>query len=155
MSRWRRLCVASVFVVATSVIALTTSSAAALAPNYQGMWAVPNLAEAGWGINFTHQGDVIFASWFIYDANGASFWVSATLVKAVAGTYTGALDATTGPAFSSVPFDSSRLTHDNIGTATVTFADGNNGTFTYTLNGVSRAKALTRFVFRTPGTVCE
>jgi hypothetical protein len=128
--------------------------AAAQAVNYTDMWAVPNLAEPGWGINFTHQGDVIFVSWFIYDANGVPFWVSATLTKTVAGTYAGALDATTGPPFNSVPFDSSHLTHSNVGTATVTFTDGNTGTFTYTLSGVSRTKALARFVFVAPGTVC-
>jgi hypothetical protein len=83
------------------------------------------------------------------------FWVSAALTKTVAGTYTGALDATTGPPFNSVPFDSSHLTHTTVGTASVSFADGNNATFTYTLNGVSRSKALTRFVFRAPGTVCQ
>jgi len=145
------------FVFAGPVPTCTFNSA--LAPtqtvNYQDMWAVPNLAEAGWGINFTHQGDVIFASWFTYDANGKPLWVTATLFKTAARTYTGALDATTGPPFNSVPFDSSYLTHTTVGNATVSFADGNNATFTYTLNGVSRTKALTRFVFRAPGTVCQ
>jgi hypothetical protein len=35
------------------------------------------------------------------------------------------------------------------------FADGNNGAFTYTLNGVTRAKALTRFVFVAPSAICQ
>jgi hypothetical protein len=144
-----------VFAAPVPVCTFNAALTAAQAHNYTDMWAVPDLAEPGWGINFTHQGDTIFVSWFIYDANGAPFWVSATLTKTVAGTYAGALDATTGPSFNSVPFDSSHLTHSNVGTATVTFADGNNGTFTYTLNGVSRTKALTRFVFVAPGTVCE
>jgi hypothetical protein len=34
-----------------------------------------------------------------------------------------------------------------VGTATLTFADGNNGTFAYTVNGVSQTKAITRQVF--------
>jgi hypothetical protein len=33
--------------------------------------------EAGWGINFTHQG-IIFASWFTYDAEGKPWWVTMT-----------------------------------------------------------------------------
>ena len=34
-----------------------------VAANYQGLWyAAPAGSEAGWGINFTHQGDSIFAS---------------------------------------------------------------------------------------------
>jgi hypothetical protein len=129
--------------------------AAAQAVNHTAMWAVPNLAEGGWGINFTHQGDVIFVSWFIYDQSGAPFWVSATLIKTAAEIYTGALDMTTGPPFSAVPYDPSLVTHNTVGTATVVFTDGDNGTFTYTLNGVTRTKALTRFVFVAPGTVCQ
>ena len=137
------------FQFATPVPTCTFNSALApaLATNYQDMWAVPNLAEAGWGINFTHQGDLIFASWFTYDASGKPLWVTATLAKTAARTYAGALDVTTGPPFNAVPFDPSRVTHNPVGTATVTFTDGANGTFAYTLNGISQTKALTRFVF--------
>jgi hypothetical protein len=28
--------------------------------------AVPGGSESGWGVNLTHQGDTIFASWFTY-----------------------------------------------------------------------------------------
>ena len=77
------------------------------------------------------------------------------MTKTGARTYVGALDATAGPPFSSVPFDSTHVTHTPVGTASVTFTDGANATFVYTLNGVSQTKALTRFVFRSPGTVCQ
>ena len=40
-------------------------------PNYQGLWwASPANSESGWGINFAHQGDTIFATWFTYDTAG-------------------------------------------------------------------------------------
>ena len=117
------------------------------------MWYVP--AESGWGINFTHQGDIIFASWFVYGQDGNPTWVSAALTKNGAQTYAGTLDATTGPRFDSVPVDSPRVTHASVGSAAVTFTDAANATFVYTLNGVSRTKFLTRFAFRAPGTVCE
>ena len=35
-------------------------------------------SEAGWGINFAHQGDVIFATWFTYDASGNAWYMSMT-----------------------------------------------------------------------------
>jgi hypothetical protein len=145
------------FLYATPVPVCTFNSALApaLAVNYQDMWAVPNLAEAGWGINFTHQGDLIFASWFTYDLNGVAYWVTGVLAKSATRTYAGPLDATTGPPFNAVPFNPALVTHSTVGTATVTFTDGANGTFTYTLNGVTQTKALTRFVFRAPGTVCQ
>jgi hypothetical protein len=42
-----------------------------------------------------------------------------------------------------------------VGTASFTFADGNNATFAYTVNGVSQSKPITRQVFRAPGTLCQ
>src|SRR5262249_48607683 len=96
-------------------------------PNYQGFWV--SRAESGWALYLTHQGNVIFAVWFTYDANGNPYWVSATLVSTGAGTYSGVLEATTGSPFNSSAFDSSRVTYKTVGTATVTFADGNSGTF--------------------------
>ena len=35
-------------------------------------------SESGWGINFAHQGDVIFASWFTYDMTGKGWWLVMT-----------------------------------------------------------------------------
>ena len=131
------------------------SLSATQATNYQGMWWVP--AEAGWGITFAHQGDIIFAILFIYADGGVGnnpLWVSATMTKTAARTYSGALDLTYG-ASSKDPFDPSLVTHSTVGSASVTFADGNTGTLTYTLDGVTQTKALTRFVFRERGTVCQ
>src|SRR6185295_6270993 len=35
-----------------------------VATNYQDLWyASPAGSESGWGVNFTHQGDSIFATW--------------------------------------------------------------------------------------------
>ncbi|HEX7273240.1 MAG TPA: hypothetical protein VF420_13935, partial [Casimicrobiaceae bacterium] len=43
-------------------------SAPAASVNYEGLWwAAPAGSESGWGVNFAHQGDTIFASWFTYD----------------------------------------------------------------------------------------
>jgi hypothetical protein len=39
--------------------------------------------------------------------------------------------------------------------ATLTFADGNNATFAYTVNGIAQNKAITREVFSGSGTVCQ
>ena len=35
----------------------------------------PAGSESGWGINFTHQGDTIFATWFTYDLDGKPLWL--------------------------------------------------------------------------------
>src|SRR4029079_291562 len=111
------------------------------------LWgAAPAGAEAGWGVNFTQQGEVIFATWFTYDSDGAPLWLSVTANKSAAGIYTGTLYRTTGPAFNALPFDPSRVTATPVGSATLTFASGNTGTFAYTVNGVSQSKSITRQV---------
>jgi len=46
------------------------------APNYQGLWwAAPAGVESGWGINFAHQGDQVFATWYTYDTSGEAWWL--------------------------------------------------------------------------------
>jgi hypothetical protein len=42
-----------------------------------------------------------------------------------------------------------------VGTASVRFADGNNAAFTYTVEGTTQTKLITRQVFSGPGTVCQ
>jgi hypothetical protein len=134
----------------------------AVATNYQDLWwAAPAGVESGWGVNFTHQGDIIFATWFTYDVDGTPLWLSATVNRTGVGVYTGALYRTTGPAFSAVPFLPGEVGLNAVGTLTLTFATGNNASFAYTvaLNGpasaVTQTKTIVRQVFRTPGTVCS
>jgi hypothetical protein len=128
----------------------------ALATNYQDLWwAAPAGSESGWGVNFTHQGDTIFATWFTYDVDGTPMWLVATAPKTAPATYSGALYRTTGPAFNAVPFNPASVVSTNVGTATLTFTDGNTGTFAYTVNGVAQAKAITREVFSGSATICQ
>jgi serine protease len=128
----------------------------AAATNYQDIWwAAPGGSESGWGINFTHQGDVIFATWFTYDFDRTPLWLFAQADKRAAGVYEGPLYRTSGPPFSAIPFDPSKVTRTLVGNATLTFANGNAGTFAYTVNGVSQTKPITRQVLRAPGTQCR
>lgn len=121
-------------------------------PNYQGLWwASPAGSESGWGLNLTHQGDLIFASWFTYDLSGKAWWLVATASKTVDGAYSGALYQVSGPPFDSMPFpaigNNGGATGEVVGTVTLTFSDTNNGTFGYSVRGVSQTKAITREVF--------
>ena len=126
----------------------------ATATNYQDLWWAPGGSESGWGINLTHQGDVIFATWFTYGTDGKPLWLSVTAFKTADRTYSGDLARTTGPAFDAVPFDPNRVAYAKAGTATFTFTSGNQGTFAYTVDGVARTKSIVRQVFVAPGTVC-
>ena len=139
-----------------------TQANLATATNYQDIWwDAAGTGESGWGVHFTHQGDLIFATWFTYDFDGAPLWLSATASKTSAGVYSGALFRTTGPAFGAVPFDPLKVVRTPVGTLTLTFDDGDNATFAYTVTlgnppvSVTQTKQLTRLVFRAPGTLCQ
>ena len=125
-------------------------------PNFQDLWwRSPAGSESGWGVNLTHQGDILFATWFTYDAAGKGMWlVMSDGARTGPNTYSGALFRTTGPAFSASPWDPSKVAATQVGTATFAFSDANDGTFTYTVNGVTQSKPITRQVFSTP-TVCQ
>ena len=127
----------------------------AAATNYQDLWwNAPAGSESGWGINFAHQGNTIFATWFTYNLDGTPLWLSVTSPRTAPTTFSGTLYRTTGPSFNTVPFNPANVVLTPIGTATFTFADGNHATFAYTVNGVSQTKQITRQVFQAPGTVC-
>jgi len=125
----------------------------ALATNYTDLWW--NANESGWGVNFSHQGDVVFATWFTYDATGKPRWLIAELRKGAVGTYSGPVSTVTGPPFDTLSWNGNQVVETQVGTASVTFTDGNAATFAYTVSGTSRSKAVTRQVFAPPGTVCQ
>ncbi len=128
----------------------------ALATNYQDLWwNVPAGSESGWGMNLTHQGDTVFATWFTYASDGKPWWLAVSAVKVGPQVYSGSLYSGTGPPFSSTKFDPLKVQAAPVGTATLSFIDGNNALFSYTVNGVAQAKAITREVFGPPGTVCR
>jgi hypothetical protein len=116
---------------------------------YQALWwASPPGSESGWGVNITHQGDTLFATWFTYDLDGSPMWlVMSNGQLTTPGTFSGPLYRTTGPAFSSVPFNSSQVSLTQVGSATFTFQDPATGTFSYTVNGVTQTKAITPQIF--------
>jgi hypothetical protein len=142
--------------VPTCATAASTSSLAA-ATNYTDLWwAAPAGAEAGWGINLTHQGSSIFATWFTYGPSGKAMWLVTTATPTGGlNAYLGTIYQTTGPAFNSVPFDPNLVHATAVGAATFTFTNGNAATFSYTVNGISQVKSITRELFSPTGTVCH
>ncbi len=136
--------------LATNFAGYSGSVTAAAAVNYQGLWFNPS--ESGWGINFAHDGDTIFASWFTYDLTGKGTWLVMAATKTGPNTYTGSLIQGTGPAFDAVPFpplgSPGGATVSGLGgTGTLTFTDANNALFSYTVNGITQTKAITRQLF--------
>jgi serine protease len=133
----------------------------AAATNFQDLWwAAPAGSESGWGVNLTHQGDTIFATWFTYDHDRTPMWLVVTAPAIAPGTYMGTLYRFTGPPFNAVPFpplgSPGGATGTVVGTARFTFSDGNTGTFAYTVNAETQTKNITRELFQPPaGTLCQ
>ncbi|HEX4779527.1 MAG TPA: DVUA0089 family protein [Usitatibacter sp.] len=122
------------------------------ATNYQDLWWNPS--ESGWGVNVTHQGDVIFATLFDYDLTGQGTWyVLANAPKLSGGVYSGDLFRVTGPVFNASPWTPTTAT--KVGTMTFQFSSGNAGILNYNVNGVQVTKAIQREVFSTPTTQCQ
>jgi YVTN family beta-propeller protein len=124
--------------------------------NVQGLWwRSPQGSESGWGVNLTQQGETLFATWFTYDAQGNGLWlVMSNGARTGPNTYSGTLHRTTGPAFNEMPFTSSKVTSTPVGNASFSFTDGNHGTFTYTVDGVSGTKAITRQIYAAAVPTC-
>ena len=138
-----------------AVMCTPLTGATAPAPvvaNYQGLWW--NASEPGWGINFAHQGDTIFATWFTYDLDGSPLWMVASAVKGAGNIYSGTLYRGTGPAFSAMPFDPALVTGTPVGTVAIVFEDNDTATFAYTISGVPQSKVITRQVFSSPVPSC-
>lgn len=123
------------------------------ANNFQDLWWNPD--ESGWGINFAHQGDILFATLFTYDASGRNVWFVMSRGDRVPGTRTfeGTLYRTAGPPFDANPWWP--ITYAIVGTMRVDFPGGNSATLSYSVDGVTVSKQITRQVFGIPATQCE
>jgi hypothetical protein len=125
-------------------------------PNYQDLWWAPQGRESGWGFNIAHQGDILFLTWFTYGMDGRGTWLVASRVERTgSNTFAGTLYRAVGPPLGAQPWNPARVALAAAGEVRLAFVDGNNGTFSYTLDGVTQSKTVTRQVYATPKTVCR
>ena len=130
----------------------TLSSATTVSTEYTDMWWVPE--ESGWGVNIVQQGDTLFVTIFVYDAQGNPAWyVAPATTFQGASTFTGPLYTTTGPWFAGGPLDPSKVGTTQAGTATFQALDASRATFTYTVGGFVITRTLTRQTWRTDSLV--
>ena len=142
-------------IFAAAVPTCAVGGTAGATPNYQDLWWRTSGSESGWGMNLTHQGDTIFLTWFTYDTDGQGLWLVATATMVAPGLYSGTLYRTTGPAFNAQSWDPAGVSVTTVGQVTLAFGDSDNGVFTYSVNGVTQSKPVSREVFATPKSVCR
>jgi hypothetical protein len=99
-------------------------------------------------VSVTQHGNNIFFRIFVYDTDGRPLlFVVPGVTFNSATSFTGALQLTTGPWFGSNPFDPNQVVRTTAGSATLTFSDADNGVLSYTVNGVTKTKSITRMAF--------
>jgi hypothetical protein len=120
--------------------------------NYQDLWWA-GTQENGWGMSITQHGAILFVAFYIYDAQGQPLWVVMPGGTWNAGfsSYTGALYIPSGSGFGN--YDASRFTANaSVGNATLAFTSPSTATLTYTINGATGSKTITRQPFGVPDT---
>jgi hypothetical protein len=115
------------------------------------MWFVPG--ESGWGFNVIEQGDTLFATLFVYDAQRRPRWYVASSLAPIgtsadgAVSYTGALFESTGPYFGTA-FNPSAVTRREVGQVHFQARPDGRGSLMYSVDGVTVARSTERFAFR-------
>ena len=117
-------------VPATLTLAFLVLPLPAVATDYTDIWYVP--AESGWGVNMVQAHNVIFATFFIYDASNQPTWYAATMYSDSNGNFSGTLASATGTYFGS-PWQGFSPTA--VGSASFTPLSAYTGTLIYALNG--------------------
>ncbi len=124
---------------------------AARGQNYSDIWWNPS--ESGWGVTIADHDTNIFAVFYSYGADGKPTWfvVSGGMFSQGRRVFTGDVYATAGPSFASEPFDPRLVTRAKVGTASFDFlpvaAPADRATFSYTINGVTQSKTISRLPF--------
>ena len=106
------------------------------------------LAENGWGMTLVQHRDVLFANFFVYDAQGNPTWyvMPAGSWDSAHKVYTGEIYQPQGSPF--FAYDVSRFQGGaSLGTVKLTFNGVNDAVLQYTINGVSASKNISRLGF--------
>ena len=124
------------------------ASATTYSTDFSDLWWAGE-AENGWGINFIQQSEVLFGTMFVYGQDNTPRWyVASNLSPTSSGgsTFSGPLYRTTGPFFGGAW--TANATPTQVGTMTVAFNSPSTGTLTYTVDGTSVTKNLSRQTWR-------
>jgi hypothetical protein len=128
----------------------TSANATSFSTDYTDLWWNP--AENGWGVNVIQQGDTLFATLFVYSPSGTASWYVAsgatfTSQQGSVRAFSGKLYQTSGPWFGGA-FNPGAVGVREVGTATFAFSTVVAGTLSYSVDGVTVNKNITRQTWR-------
>jgi hypothetical protein len=130
--------------LAVSFAVALPASATSYSTDYTDLWW--NSAENGWGMNIVQQYDALFATLYVYGADGTPRWYFASGMTGSPTSFSGGLFSTTGSPFSGAWTGLGPVTQ--VGTMTINFTGPNAGTLVYSVNGQTITKQMTRNTFR-------
>jgi hypothetical protein len=145
MRHLRRSLAAAAAVAAAALPAGATTHST----DYTDLWYLP--AESGWGVNVVQQLDIIFATFFLYGPDNTPRWYVAPDTRSVAAPpgenlFSGPLFSTIGTYFGA-PWGGPTQ-NSQVGNVAFSFTSPANGAVSYTINGVSVTKSITRQTWR-------
>jgi alpha-tubulin suppressor-like RCC1 family protein len=133
---------------------IATNSPRSTASNYTDLWWNPT--QQGWGLNLLHQGPTIFITWYTFASDIRPMWVSGLAQRQPDGSFTGPLNrpltGTPWPNINGAPATVQPI--PTVGNFSLKFSNGEAGTFTWTLDGMTQTRSIRRFEFGSPATVC-
>jgi hypothetical protein len=112
--------------------------------NFTDLWWNPS--ESGWGLSIAHQADMMFLAWYTFDTQGKSTWYVASACSVQGDGCSGPLYRASGPPMS-ISFDPTAVSLTQVGSASLSFRDADNGTLSYTIDSRSGSMPITRFLF--------
>jgi hypothetical protein len=124
--------------------------ATAFSTDWTDLWLDPQ--EPGWGVTIYQQHDTLFTTFFVYGPGGGATWYTASSMpySGAVGTtfnFSGALFQMQGTSFAA-PWNPGALGQRQVGTVNIAFTSINQGTLTYTVDGVQVSKPLIRYAFK-------
>jgi len=115
--------------------------------DYSDVWG-GGAGQNGWGLALLQQQSVLVGSWYTYDSQGRATWYLMNGGTWTSPTvFTGTLTKATGSPLLGVTYNAGAFTPSTAGSVTLTFTNANTGTMTYTVDGTTQTKAISRLVF--------
>lgn len=114
--------------------------------NYRGLWWNP--AESGWGLTVDQHGGMAFVAIYSYDDAGNPVWYVMFSCPMLANECTGDLFQVSGGTAPTQAWDGTNKQVTAVGTGKLKFSDAAHGVFSYTLNGQTGSRSISRQQFR-------
>ncbi len=122
--------------------------------NLTALWWNPT--QSGWGVQINHVGDLLSATWYTYGEDRKPAWFIFNATRQADGRYSGPLlRGRSGTRFDQINGQPALSQIDEVGTVSLSFANGAAGEFSYTIGGSTRTVQISRAEFGNRRSECR